>query len=432
MDRMILHSDINACYASIELLRHPELRGRPVAVGGERELRHGIILAKDQMARAAGVCTGMTLWAARQQCPELTILPPDFELYYDYSRRVREIYAGFTDRCEPFGMDECWLDMTGCVGREDALRTAQEVRQRVLDATGLTVSVGVSWCKAIAKLGSDYRKPNAVTVIDRARFADMVWPLPVSSLLFAGRSSVRQLERLGIRTVGALAAADADVLEQRLGKGGRLLHAYANGYDPAPVHRIADLPPPKSIGNSATAPRDLICEADARAALLSLAESVGARLRLEGYQCRTVELSVRTADLHWRSHRMALRHPSDQTSELLDAALALCEQAHLWPDPLRSIGIRALDLVPRARRTSSTCSRMRSTARASGSSISRSITSARATARPVSCAAAPALTRRSASSSARSTPFCANESTHRPETVRADFYGFRSPASCRR
>ena len=227
MDRMILHSDINACYASIELLRHPELRGRPVAVGGERELRHGIILAKDQMARAAGVRTGMTLWAARQQCPELTILPPDFELYYDYSRRVREIYAGFTDRCEPFGMDECWLDMTGCVGREDALRTAQEVRQRVLDATGLTVSVGVSWCKAIAKLGSDYRKPNAVTVIDRARFADMVWPLPVSSLLFAGRSSVRQLERLGIRTVGALAAADADVLEQRLGKGGRLLHRAA-------------------------------------------------------------------------------------------------------------------------------------------------------------------------------------------------------------
>ena len=166
MDRMILHSDINACYASIELLRHPELRGRPVAVGGERELRHGIILAKDQMARAAGVRTGMTLWAARQQCPELTILPPDFDLYYDYSRRVREVYAGFTDRCEPFGMDECWLDMTGCVGHEDALRTAQEVRQRVLDATGLTVSVGVSWCKAIAKLGSDYRGDPSAALLE--------------------------------------------------------------------------------------------------------------------------------------------------------------------------------------------------------------------------------------------------------------------------
>ena len=283
MERMILHSDINACYASIELLRHPELRGRPVAVGGEQELRHGIILAKDQMARAAGVRTGMTLWAARQQCPELTILPPDFDLYYDYSRRVRQVYADFTDRCEPFGMDECWLDMTGCVGHEDALQTAQ---------------------------------------------------------------AVRQLERLGIRTVGALAAADADMLRQRFGKSGVQLHAYANGYDPAPVHRVEDLPPPKSIGNSATAPRDLICEADARAALLSLSESVGARLRLEGYQCRTVELSVRTADLRWCSHRMALRHPTDLTSEVLDAALALCEQAHLWPEPLRSIGVRALDLQP--------------------------------------------------------------------------------------
>ena len=243
-------------------------------------------------------------------------------------------------------MDECWLDMTGCVGHEDALQTAQAVRQRVLDATGLTVSVGVSWCKVIAKLGSDYRKPNAVTVIDRARFSDMVWPLPVGSLLFAGRSSVRQLERLGIRTVGALAAADADMLRQRFGESGVQLHAYANGYDPAPVHRVEDLPPPKSIGNSATAPRDLICEADARAALLSLSESVGARLRLEGYQCRTVELSVRTADLRWCSHRMALRHPTDLTSEVLDAALALCEQAHLWPEPLRSIGVRALDLQP--------------------------------------------------------------------------------------
>lgn len=289
----------------------------------------------------------MTLWAARQQCPELTILPPDFDLYYDYSRRVREVYAGFTDRCEPFGMDECWLDMTGCVGHEDALRTAQEVRQRVLDATGLTVSVGVSWCKAIAKLGSDYRKPNAVTVIDRARFADMVWPLPVSSLLFAGRSSVRQLERLGIRTVGALAAADADVLEQRLGKGGRLLHAYANGYDPTPVHRIEDLPPPKSIGQQrhrAARPHlrgGRACGAPVAGGKRGRAPAAG-RVSVPHGRAEP----VRTADLHWCSHRMALRHPSDLTSELLDAALALCEQAHLWPDPLRSIGIRALDLVP--------------------------------------------------------------------------------------
>ena len=345
-NRVVLHSDLNNFFASVECLKHKALSAYPVAVCGSKEERHGIVLAKNNLAKKCGVKTGQVIWQAKQLCPSLVVLEPHYEEYLYYSQKVRAVYARYSDRVEPFGMDECWLDMTGCVGREDALRTAQEVRQRVLDATGLTVSVGVSWCKAIAKLGSDYRKPNAVTVIDRARFADMVWPLPVSSLLFAGRSSVRQLERLGIRTVGALAAADADVLEQRLGKGGRLLHAYANGYDPAPVHCIADLPPPKSIGNSATAPRDLICEADARAALLSLAESVGARLRLEGYQCRTVELSVRTADLHWCSHRMALRHPTDLTSEVLDAALALCEQAHLWPEPLRSIGVRALDLQP--------------------------------------------------------------------------------------
>ena len=202
-----------------------------------------------------------------------------------------------------------------------SLRRAHGMRQQTLADALAEAGVPVS-NQAVSKWENDATLPNAQQFLTLCRVLD------VDDI------------------AGTFSGGDADVLEQRLGKGGRLLHAYANGYDPAPVHRIADLPPPKSIGNSATAPRDLICEADARAALLSLAESVGARLRLEGYQCRTVELSVRTADLHWRSHRMALRHPSDLTSELLDAALALCEQAHLWPDPLRSIGIRALDLVP--------------------------------------------------------------------------------------
>ena len=171
MERMILHSDINACYASIELLRHPELRGRPVAVGGERELRHGIILAKDQMARAAGVRTGMTLWAARQQCPELTILPPDFDLYYDYSRRVRQVYADFTDRCEPFGMDECWISLP--YDEDDAVSVAEEIRQTVKDETGLTVSIGASFSKALAKLGSDMKKPDALTVLRKSDFKEI-------------------------------------------------------------------------------------------------------------------------------------------------------------------------------------------------------------------------------------------------------------------
>ena len=180
--RAILHSDLNSFYASVEMMLDPKLRGKAVAVCGSTEERHGIVLAKSELAKRAGVKTGMANWEARKACKDLIVVPPQYEQYLKYSKLTQAIYQRYTDLIEPFGMDECWLDMTGCVGREDALRTAQEVRQRVLDATGLTVSVGVSWCKAIAKLGSDYRKPNAVTVIDRARFADMVWPLPVSSL----------------------------------------------------------------------------------------------------------------------------------------------------------------------------------------------------------------------------------------------------------
>lgn len=348
MERMILHSDINACYANIELLYHPELRGKPVAVGGDEELRHGIVLAKDELAKRTGIKTGMTLWEARRLCPELTVLKPNFPRYLDYSRKVRQVYADFTDRCEPFGIDECWLDVTGCIAHGGGAHAAEEIRRRVLRETGLTVSVGVSWCKVIAKLGSDYKKPNAVTVIDKTHFREMVWPLPVRDLLFVGRSTARQLGRLGIHTIGELATADLDVLMQRLGKNGGVLHAYANGIDPSVVRRAGELPPPKSIGNSATAPRDLICEEDARAALLSLTESVGARLRAEELLCGTVELSLRSADLRWRSHRAPLCHPTDMTSELLEAALTLCREAHVWPAPLRSIGVRALDLRPTA------------------------------------------------------------------------------------
>lgn len=346
MERMILHSDINACYANIELLYHPELRGKPVAVGGDEELRHGIVLAKDELAKRAGVKTGMTLWEARRICPELTVLKPNFQRYLDYSHRVRQVYADFTDRCEPFGIDECWLDVTGCIAHGDGVHAAQEIRRRVLRETGLTVSVGVSWCKVIAKLGSDYKKPNAVTVIDRAHFREIVWPLPARDLLFVGRSTGRQLDRLGIRTIGDLATTDADVLVQRFGKNGAVLHAYANGIDPSAVRRAGELPPPKSIGNSATAPRDLICEEDARAALLSLTESVAARLRAEKLLCGTVELSLRGADLRWRSRRTPLQRSTDMTSELLEAALTLCREAHAWPEPLRSIGVRALELKP--------------------------------------------------------------------------------------
>ncbi len=212
MDRAILHSDINSCFASIERLYRPELEGKAFAVCGEQELRHGIILAKNDKAKRAGVKTAMAIWQAKQLCPELVLVEPHYDRYVKYSDMVREIYAEYTDLCEPFGIDECWLDITNCLACPDPEKTAHEIRERVKRETGLTVSVGVSWNKVLAKLGSDYKKPDAVTVIDREHFRQMVWGLPADDMLMVGRSTIRTLKRMGIATIGQLANTDPEIL----------------------------------------------------------------------------------------------------------------------------------------------------------------------------------------------------------------------------
>ena len=346
MDRTILHSDINACYVSVELLYSPQLRGRPVAVCGDEEVRHGIVLAKDELAKRAGVKTGMPVWQARRLCPGIEILRPHYDRYKKYSRMVRDIYLEYTDLCEPFGLDESWLDLTGCYGHDDGERAALEIKDRIHRETGLTVSIGVSWNKVFAKLGSDYKKPDAVTVIDRARYRSIVWPLPVSDLLMVGKSTASALSHMGIRTIGELALADPELLFRQLGKLGPTLHAYANGLDRSPVRRDGDNPPPKSIGNSTTTARDLLCDHEVYRTFMALAESVGERLRKAGYCCRTVEIALRAEDLSWSSHRMRLDAPTCSTKELLDGAMQLFRQHHRWPAPLHSLGLRGLDLVP--------------------------------------------------------------------------------------
>ena len=329
----------------MERLYDPSLCGAPLAVCGAQEERHGIVLSKDQLAKQAGVKTGMAIWQARRLCPGLQVVRPHFERYETYAGMVREIYCRYTDLCEPFGIDESWLDISGCLKCPDGRKTALEIKDRVYRETGLTVSIGVSWNKVLAKLGSDYKKPDAVTVIDRDNFRQLVWPLPASDLLMVGRSTSRSLARIGIRTIGELARAEPALLRQRLGKMGPVLHAYANGQDSSPVRRVGQEPPPKSLGNSTTTARDLLCDRDAWLTLLTLAESVGARLREQGYRCRCVEISLRTAELVWSSHRTRLFRPTDCTQELLDCAMALLRECHSWPGPLRSLGLRALDLV---------------------------------------------------------------------------------------
>lgn len=344
MDRVILHSDINACYASVEQLYDPSLVGKAVAVGGSAERRHGIILAKSEEAKRAGVKTGMTIWQAKQCCPALVVVEPHFERYVYFSRKVQEIYADYTDRREPFGIDESWLDITGCVRAGDGVRCANEIRERVKRELGLTVSVGVSWNKAFAKLGSDYKKPDAVTVISRENYKELVWPMPAEELLFVGRATSRRLRELGIATIGDLAQADGELLRLRLGKPGLDLHESAAGRENSPVRRAGESPPPKSVGNGTTPPRDMRSRADALPVLTSLAESVGRRLRSFGLLAGNITLELRSDALEWRSHGVQLPHPTDCDMEILAAALELLDESHRWPNALRSVAIRAGEL----------------------------------------------------------------------------------------
>lgn len=298
MNRTILHSDCNCFYASVELLHHPELRGKPVAVGGDPEARHGIVLTADYTAKRYGVKTGMALWQAKQVCPDITFLPPRMDLYLRFSRMAQEIYADYTDKREPYGIDESWLDVTDSATlKGDGFHIAQEISSRMKKELGITVSVGVSFNKIFAKLGSDYKKPDAITTMYEDEFQRKAWCLPVSDLLYVGNATNKKLYSMGIRTIGDLAESDETLLVRKLGKMGSILWAFANGYDESPVKLENTSAPVKSVGNSTTTPKDMETDEDVKIVLYILAESVAARLRENGFRCRTVEISVRDKEL---------------------------------------------------------------------------------------------------------------------------------------
>lgn len=324
MNRTILHSDCNCFYASVELLHHPELRGKPVAVGGDPEARHGIVLTADYTAKRYGVKTGMALWQAKQVCPDITFLPPRMDLYLRFSRM------------------------------------AQEISSRMKKELGITVSVGVSFNKIFAKLGSDYKKPDAITTMYEDEFQRKAWCLPVSDLLYVGNATNKKLYSMGIRTIGDLAKSDETLLVRKLGKMGSILWAFANGYDESPVKLENTSAPVKSVGNSTTTPRDMETDEDVKIVLYILAESVAARLRENGFRCRTVEISVRDKELFHFSKQVKLQNASNITKEIAEAGYRLYKDNYRLPaddkelkssrpeffqKPLRSIGIRGTDLV---------------------------------------------------------------------------------------
>lgn len=345
MARVILHSDMNSFYASVECLYHPEVRDKPVAVAGDVEARHGIILAKNQHAKKYGVQTGEAIWQAQRKCPHLILFPPDFKKYLYFSKRAQRIYADYTDQVEPFGIDESWLDVTGSVGLfGDGDTIAREISARIKSELGLTVSIGVSWNKIFAKLGSDYRKPDAITVFDHDNFKELIWPLPVNDLLYVGPATYRKLRNSAIFTIGDLAQTEPLYTRPRLGKMADILYGFANGLDTTPVSHIGEISPVKSIGNSCTSPRDLQNREDAKMLLTALGESVGMRLREQGLEAHTICVSIRTSDLYWFERQHKLDHPTNITSVILQEALSLFDASYRWQQPIRSLGIKLAGL----------------------------------------------------------------------------------------
>ena len=343
--RTILHIDLNNCFASIESISNPEYKQIPFAVGGDEEMRHGIILAKNDIAKKFGIKTGEPLVSACQKCPELKVVKPHYELYDYYCSQVRSLYSEYTDQVEPFGMDECWLDTTGSASLfGNGLKIAQEIRRRVKREFSLTVSIGVSYNKIFAKLGSDYKKPDAVTLITPDNYREIVWNLPVEDLLFVGRATKAKLNRAGIRTIGQLANTSENFLVSMFGKNGRMLYSYANGFDETPVRRLTEAETIKSIGNSTTTPRDMKNEADVNLIFNLLSEQVCKRLRNHNLKGSVVQIHLRSSDLFSFERQMKLPKPTDVSGEVCSAAMELLRANYNFSQPLRSVGVRVCDL----------------------------------------------------------------------------------------
>ncbi|MBQ9517951.1 MAG: DNA polymerase IV [Eubacterium sp.] len=341
MERSILHVDCNKFYASVECLYRPEIRDKPVAVGGNPETRHGIILTKNEIASKYGLTVGEPLWKAYQKCPDLIVVPPNYPLYLRFSKLCRRVYEDYSEYIEPFGLDESWLDVTG--NTQSAMEIAKEIRHRIKSELGITVSIGVSFNKIFAKLGSDYKKPDAITRIGSDNFRKIAWELPCSDLLFVGRSTTKTLHAYGIYTIGELANTDIKFLRSVFGKNGDTLHKFANGLDDMPVRHKDEIRDVKSVGNSTTTPRDLVNDSDVATVLRVLAESVAERLREQGFKGKTVTISVRDTKLVSFTRQTKLAAPTNLSTEIFDAGMALFKSNYHWGANIRSMGISVSD-----------------------------------------------------------------------------------------
>ncbi len=346
MERTILHVDCNNFFASVECMLHPELKGKPVAVCGDVEERHGIVLAKNYTAKKFGVTTGEAVWQAKQKCRDLVIVPPHYDEYMKISKAAREIYGSYTDKVEPFGMDECWCDVSGGKYRKtDGVLIANEIRNRVKAELGVTVSVGVSFNKIFAKLGSDMKKPDAVTEIPETTFKEKIWDLPAGDMLGVGRATEKKLSSYGIRTIGDIATWPVYFFERILGKCGVQIWRFANGLDNSPVecrdYEMLD----KSCGHGITTLQDLISPVEVWNIMLELCQDIGHRLRQGNKKATGVAIMIRDSDLFTKQWQCGISQPTYSPTVIAKESFALFQRSYSWGKPIRSVTVRAINLT---------------------------------------------------------------------------------------
>lgn len=346
-DRVILHCDANSFYASVELLDYPELSDKPVAVSGSPDFRHGIILAKNEIAKKSGVLSAENVWNAKKKCPNLILLPPHHDKYKEYSKKLNNIYQQYTDMVEPFSIDESWLDVTASQklfgnGKD----IANSIRDKIKSQLGITISVGVSFNKIFAKMGSEYKKPDATTIIDRNNFKNLLWPMDVSKLFFVGFATSEKLKSLGIFTIGDLANSEIHTLKNNFGKQGPILRSYARGEDDAPVKRFDQRDRIKSVGNGITFSRDIFLQEDINAAISGLSDTVAGRLRKYQLKAGGIKVDIKDTDLKTISRQKQLKNPTNLATEIRLSSHDIISSS--WPcgKPIRMITITGINLAP--------------------------------------------------------------------------------------
>ena len=340
---------MNGFFASVELLDHPELRNRPMAVCGNPKNRHGIIVAKNELAKKAGVQTAETIWQARKKCPDLAVVPPHHEKYEYYSKRINEIYNQYTDVIEPFSIDESWLDVTHSQKLwGNGVEIADHIRETVKKQLHLTLSVGVSFNKVFAKMGSEYKKPDATTEITRENYRDILWPLPVEELFFVGQTLAEKLQKIGIVTIGDLGRTPVETLSSMFGKHGVMVWEYANGKENEPVALASHRRKIKSVGNGITFRRDLVSQKDIDVALVGIADTVASRLRQYQVKASGIRIEMKDPDFHSVSRQTQLEKPTQLAHEIARVSKELLQSTGHPTKPIRLLTITGIQLVDEA------------------------------------------------------------------------------------